>query len=85
VPASGSTRENRILCPDFPRIPVFSSSSRHSACRSVSPERAEEASASCFAAASSAASRGFTTGAGTASTVNGPVTRALLLSSLGWS
>ena len=85
VPGSGSTRENRIRCPRFPRIPVFRSSSRHSACRSVSPERASEASASCRTEPSAAASSGFTTGAGTASTVKGPVTRAFPLSARGWS
>jgi hypothetical protein len=44
-PGSGSSRAKRMCWPALPRMPVRSSSSRHSAWRSVSPERAMEASA----------------------------------------
>ncbi len=85
VPASGSTREKSMCWPPLPRMPVFSSSSRHSAWRSVSPERAMDASAVARRGCSSISSSDFTVGAGTASTVNGPVTRTFGLSTCGWS
>ena len=44
---SGSTRENSISWPPLPRMPVFSSSSRQSPWRRVSPERAMLTSAGC--------------------------------------
>jgi len=65
-------------------MPVLSNSSRHSAWRSVSPERASESSAAgCSPAMISSGER--TAGAGTASTVKGPVTRAFWRSTTGWS
>jgi len=87
VPESGSTRENRIICPPLPRIPARSSSLRHSSCRTVSPERETDSSAGVGVAVSSPASAAgdFTIGEGTASTVNGPVTRVLELSGIAWS
>ena len=82
MPGSGSTREKRIIWLFLPRMPVFRSSARHSAWRNVSPERATEASPAGGVPGSVI---GRTVGAGTASTVKGPVTRARLPSTFGWS
>ena len=71
-------------CPALPRMPVLSNSSRQSAWRTVSPERATVSSAGS-GSASSPSSMGLTAGAGTASTLNGPVTRFLPVSTSGWS
>ena len=83
-PGNGSRLAKRMYWPALARMPVRRSSSRHSAWRSDSPERATESSAG-VCSGSEASSTGFTDGAGTASTLNGPVTRFLPVSTNGWS
>ena len=68
-----ASRDRRTcsICPPLPRMPVFSSSSRHVCWRDDSPERAMPTSAS-GAWSSACSSAQHQTGNGTASTVNGP-------------
>lgn len=69
VPDKGSTRLKVSLLPPRPRIPVAKSWSRQSVCLALKSSSASPMS-----------SKGFTTGAGRASTVKGPVIRTLVLS-----
>ena len=74
VPDKGSTRLKVSLLPPRPRIPVAKSWSRQSVCLALKSSSVSPIS-----------SKGFTTGAGSASTVNGPVIRTFVLSISGWS
>ena len=82
-PGKGSNLVNSMRCPPLPRTPVRSSSLDHSSWRRVAPLRATESSAFWVTLVSSMSSRDQTVGAGTASIVNGPVTRALPVSGIG--
>ena len=82
VPGNGSIEKNSNLSPCFPRTPDFNNSAIQSSLRVVALVCSMGVSVDSTSTSSAAF---LTTGAGTASTVKGPVMRRRLLSTKGWS